>query len=116
MRKILYYIISKFGPQGGYLKMLSNEIMKCKYHGVEMIQDTTEQDLMNAMAFQKQLALPMCNTSKSRFEDNHIMATFKALGPTNMSSKQVGSELLCDQYGYECEIERSRFPLVNLLY
>ena len=45
---------------------------------------------MHVMAFQKQLALAMCNVLESTFEDNYIMTTFKVLGPSNMQSKQVG--------------------------
>ena len=104
-----YHILPEFGPQGRYLKRLSSEIRGGKFHDVNMIRNKTEQDLMDAVTFQKQFALAVCNALESRVEDNHIIATFKVLDPTNMHSKQVGLanwgvvelELLCIQYGVE---------------
>ena len=72
------------------MKRLPSDIRRCKVHDVNMIRDRTRQDLMETVAFQKQFALALCNALKCRFEDNHIMAAFKVLGPTNMPSKQVG--------------------------
>ena len=83
----IYHILRKFGPQGVYLKRLSSKIMKGKFYEVEIIQDRTGQDLMNAMAFQKHFILAVCNTLECRFKDNHIMAAFKVLGLTNMPSR-----------------------------
>jgi hypothetical protein len=34
-----YHILPKFGPQGGYLMRLLNEIRGGKFHEVEMIRD-----------------------------------------------------------------------------
>ena len=65
------------------------QIIGGKFHEVEMIRNRTRQDLMNAMTLQKHFALAVCNTLEYRFEDNHIMAAFKMLGPINMPSKQV---------------------------
>lgn len=45
---------------------------------------------MDAIAFQKQFILAVCNTLESIFEDNYIIGVFKILDPTNMSSRQVG--------------------------
>ncbi len=93
-----------------------------KFYNVDMIRKRTREDLMEAVAFQKQFALAVCNTLECRFEDNHIMAAFKVLGPTNMHSKQVGLanwevidlELLCGQYGVEHEIGGRKIPpLIN---
>ena len=66
---------------------LSSEIRGDKFHEVEMIRDRTGQDFMDAVAFQKHFALAVCNTLECRFEDNHIMTSFKVLGPTNMPCK-----------------------------
>ena len=49
-----YHILPEFGPQGGYLKRLPSEIRGGKFHDVDMIRDRTGQDLMKAVAFQKQ--------------------------------------------------------------
>jgi hypothetical protein len=117
-----YHILSEFGLQGEYLRRLSSEIKGGKFHNVDMIRDRTRQNLMEAMALQKQFALAVCNTLECRFEDNHIMAAFKVLGLTNMPSKQVGLanwgvvefELFCGQYEVEREIGRRKIlPLVN---
>jgi hypothetical protein len=78
-----------------------------------MIRDRTEQDLMNAMTFQKHFALAVCNALDSRFEDNYIMTAFKILALINMSSRQIGLanwrvvnlKLLCGQYEVEHEID-----------
>ena len=45
------------------------------------------QDLMHVMAFQKELALVVCDVLESTFEDNYIMTTFKVLGLSNVPSK-----------------------------
>ena len=89
-----------------------------------MIRDKTEQNLMNVVIFQKFFVLAVCNALESRFEDNHIMTILKILDPTTMPSKQIGLanlgrgvvdlELLCSQYGVECEIGRRKIPsLIN---
>ena len=104
--KTEYYIIPKFGPQGGYLRKLSSEIRGSKFHEVEMIRDRTGQNLIDAVIFQKYFALTVCNALESRFEDNHIMTAFKVLAPITMSSTQISLanwgvldlELLCGQY------------------
>ena len=54
-----------------------------------MIRDRLGQNLMDAVTFQKYFALTVCNALESRFEDNHIMTTFKVLAPINMSSRQI---------------------------
>ena len=46
--------------------------------------------LMDVLEFQKQFVLAMYNALEFKFEDNHIMATLRVLGPTNMPSRQVG--------------------------
>ena len=38
---------------------------------------------MDAIAFQKQFILAVCNTLESIFEDNYIIGVFKILDPTN---------------------------------
>ena len=94
------------------MRRLSSEIRGGKFHDINMIRDKTEQDLMDAVTFQKQFTLAICNALESRFEDNHIIATFKVLDPTDMHSKQVGLanwgvvelELLCTQYRVERKI------------
>ena len=45
---------------------------------------------MDTVTFQKHFALVVCNELQSRFEDNHIMTTFKVLVPINMPSRQIG--------------------------
>ena len=42
---------------------------------------------MDTVTFQKHFALVVCNELQSRFEDNHIMTTFKVLAPINMPSR-----------------------------
>jgi len=61
-----------------------------EFHDVKKIHDRTRQDLLDAVAFQKQIALAMCHALDSRFGDKHVMAAFRVLGPTNTFSKQVG--------------------------
>jgi hypothetical protein len=118
------HILPEFGPQRRYLKRLSSEIRGGMFHEVEMIRDRSGKDLMDAVAFQKHFALAVYNVLECRFEDNHIMAAFKVLDPTNMPSKQVGLanwgmvdlELLCGQYGVEREIGGRKIPpLINLI-
>ena len=41
---------------------------------------------MHVMAFQKELALALCDVLESTFED-YIMTTFKVLGLSNVPSK-----------------------------
>ena len=55
-----------------------------------MIQDRTGHVLMDVLEFQKQFVLAMYNALEFKFEDNHIMATLRVLGPTNIPSRQVG--------------------------
>jgi len=95
-----------------------------EHDDIEMICDRMGQDLIDGVMFQKQFALAVCNALKSRFEDNHIMAMFRVLGSRNMPSKQVGLaswrvvdlDLLCGQYGVDCEIEKRRMiPIVNFV-
>lgn len=69
---------------------ISKDIRKNNFHDVEIIPDKTGQNLMDAMAFQRQFILATCNALESRFENNHIMTTFKVMGPTNMASREVG--------------------------
>ena len=104
------------------MRRLSSEIRGGEFHKVEMIRDRTRQDLMDAVAFQKHFALAVCNALESRFEDNHIMTTFKVLAPINMLSRQIGLdnlgvvdlELLCGQYELEHEISGKKIsPLIN---
>ena len=46
-----YHIFLKFDNEGGYLKMLSNEIRRGDYHEIELIWNKTRQDLMDVVAF-----------------------------------------------------------------
>lgn len=78
-----------------------------------MIQNKTRYDLIDALAFQKQFALAVCNVLEIKFDENHIMTVFKVLGSTNMLCRQIGLanwwmvdlELLCGQYEIEHKIE-----------
>ena len=72
------------------MRRLSSDIRGGKFHDVEMIRDRTGQGLMDAMAFKKYFAFAVYNVLEYRFEDNHIMTTFKVLGPPHMPSTQVG--------------------------
>ena len=72
------------------MRRQSSDIRGGKFHEVEMIRDRTGQELMDAVTFQKHFVLAVCNALEYKFEDNHIMTSFKVLGPTNIPSKQVG--------------------------
>ena len=52
-----------------------------------MIQYRTRQYLVDVVVFLKYFVLAICNALQYRFEDNHIMTTFKVLGPTNIPLK-----------------------------
>ena len=69
------------------MRRLSNDIRGGNFHEVEMIQYRTRQYLVDVVVFLKYFVLAICNALQYRFEDNHIMTTFKVLGPTNIPLK-----------------------------
>lgn len=84
-----YHILPEFGSQREYLRRLSSDIRGGKYYDIEMIRDITWHNFIDIVTFQKKFALVVCNALESRFEDNHIMITFKVLGLTNIPSRQI---------------------------
>lgn len=56
-----------------------SEIRRAKYHLVEIIRDRSGVDLEKPLAFRKPYARAICNALEARFQDNHVVYTFKNL-------------------------------------
>jgi hypothetical protein len=85
-----YHVILNHVPPYGYLQGSPSEIRGAKYHLVEIIRDPSGVDLEKSFAFQKPYAQAICNALEVRFQDNHVVYTFKISNLSNMASNRVG--------------------------
>ena len=113
-----YHVIPKYGPLGGHLRKLSSEIYGKMFHGFEMDRSKLEDDLEEALKFQRTFAEAVCTGLDARFVDNNLITCYKILNPTNMPSKQIGLqnwgvielEKLLTHYGYDRSQEGLKYP------
>ncbi len=118
--EIGYHIILDFGPPVGYLKRISSEIRRAKYHDILMIRDRIGTDLEEAITFQVCFAEEIYKGLENRFKDNDIVSCFKILNPVELPSRQVGMgvlelERLCNHFGKDLQIDEKKIcALINV--
>jgi hypothetical protein len=63
------------------------------YHGFEMDRSRLEDDLEEALKFQRAFAEIVCVGLDARFINNDLISCFKILNPINMPSRQIGLQI-----------------------
>ena len=117
-----YHVIFEYSPIGNHLRKFSSEIHRKMYHGFEIEWSKLEDDLEEALKFQRAFVEVVCACLDVIFINNDIISCFEILNPTNMPSGDIGLqnwglielEKILAHYGHDRSQEGSKFLAFKL--